>query len=129
MAALDRAIRAEDMKGALELRYRLIPYHYSFAHMMFEGRRLWMRPMEVAFPDAAAVAGVTSQWMDGEILVAPVVDSNSMRKVILPNGTWHMFDADGPPGSHGVRRAPSRGRLCERDCRAVCVYECLRTHP
>jgi len=95
---------AKDMKGALELRYRLIPYHYSFAHMMFEGRRLWMRPMEVAFPDAAAVAGVTSQWMDGEILVAPVVDSNSMRKVILPNGTWHMFDADGnvaPPALSG----------------------------
>jgi len=83
----------EAMKAALEFRYRLIPYHYSFAHAMFEGRRLWMRPMLVAFPDDRHLSPLTQQWMDGDILVAPVVDERSLRKVRLPTGTWHKFEA------------------------------------
>jgi len=33
------------MKLALNLRYQLIPYHYSLAHSMYSTGALWMRPL------------------------------------------------------------------------------------
>eukprot|EP00965_Chrysotila_dentata_P142459 4709627-Pleurochrysis_carterae.AAC.1 len=65
------------MRAALELRYRLLPYHYSLAHAMARGAVMWMRPMaaEVAMAnadmdiDADIYADMTSQWMDGALLV------------------------------------------------------------
>lgn len=83
------------IKAALELRYRLIPYHYSLAHAIFARTALWMRPLAMDFPaevDATA-AGLTTQWMDGRLLVAPVLWEDSHKQVYLPNGMWYEFNS------------------------------------
>merc|ERR1719265_771113 len=76
------------MRRALELRYRLIPYHYSLAHAMFLNRRLWMRPMVMAFPEDPAAADLVSQWLDGDLLVAPILNEDNITDVYLPSGIW-----------------------------------------
>eukprot|EP00930_Biecheleria_cincta_P049880 TRINITY_DN35084_c0_g1_i1.p1 TRINITY_DN35084_c0_g1~~TRINITY_DN35084_c0_g1_i1.p1 ORF type:complete len:803 (+),score=70.30 TRINITY_DN35084_c0_g1_i1:184-2592(+) len=99
---------SDAMKSALELRYRLIPYHYSWAHAMFLNRRLWMRPMGVAFPDDAEMARITSQWMDGELLVAPVLSENSEKLVHLPSGSWFPLEGGAPVVGPTVMRGAAR---------------------
>lgn len=89
---------AKDLGAAMQLamyfRYRLVPYHYSMAHAMFWGKRLWIRPMAIAFPDFKATDALTMQWMDGEILVAPVTSEDDAKRVVLPRGTWYPFFED-----------------------------------
>lgn len=81
------------IRRALELRYQLVPYHYSLAHGMYnQGDKLWIRPMELEFPDDESMAGQTRQWMDGELLVAPVWAEDSRQSVYLPEGTWYHFN-------------------------------------
>mmetsp|Transcript_41321 Transcript_41321/g.108534 ORF Transcript_41321/g.108534 Transcript_41321/m.108534 type:complete len:735 (-) Transcript_41321:84-2288(-) len=86
----------EVMKAALELRYRLLPYHYSLAHRMYNTGQLWMRSMAQAFSTSAATSDLTSQWMDGDILVAPVLTEDSQMEVVLPEGQWYPFPGGGP---------------------------------
>lgn len=80
------------MKLALNLRYQLLPYHYSLAHNMFNTGALWMRPLVFDFPGDAKAAGLTSQWLDGALLVAPVLTQDSNKNVYLPAGTWYVFN-------------------------------------
>lgn len=83
------------MKKALELRYKLVPYHYSLAHQQFRTGYPWIRPLVMAFPHDAAAANITLQWMDGEILAAPTVDSQHRRDIYLPTGEWYVFSPSG----------------------------------
>jgi alpha-glucosidase len=82
---------ADIIRGSLELRYRLLPYHYSLAHRLHDEGKLWIRPLVVDFPDDPFVSGITSEWLDGEILAAPVLDQKSERNITLPEGTWYTF--------------------------------------
>eukprot|EP00928_Gymnodinium_smaydae_P026146 TRINITY_DN20619_c0_g3_i3.p1 TRINITY_DN20619_c0_g3~~TRINITY_DN20619_c0_g3_i3.p1 ORF type:complete len:755 (-),score=53.23 TRINITY_DN20619_c0_g3_i3:75-2339(-) len=81
------------LRDALELRYRLIPYHYSLAHRMFSHGQIWIEPMASAFPGDTSAAELTSQWMDGSLLVAPVLRSDSRKSVYLPAGRWYVFNS------------------------------------
>eukprot|EP00747_Dinoflagellata_sp_TGD_P015625 gnl/TRDRNA2_/TRDRNA2_124465_c2_seq1.p1 gnl/TRDRNA2_/TRDRNA2_124465_c2~~gnl/TRDRNA2_/TRDRNA2_124465_c2_seq1.p1 ORF type:complete len:241 (+),score=33.64 gnl/TRDRNA2_/TRDRNA2_124465_c2_seq1:50-724(+) len=94
------------MRKALELRYRLLPYHYSLAHAMYDTGRLWMRPLVMDYPHDHVVSDVTSQWMDGDLLVAPVLNRHSRKVAYLPNGTWYVFNtsevAKGPSKMTGL---------------------------
>jgi len=92
------------MRSALELRYRLIPYHYSLAHRMFRRGELWMRPLVMDFPSDREAAELTAQWMDGGILVAPIVRNDSRKDVYLPEGLWYEL------GQPGGQQGPSRIR-------------------
>eukprot|EP00439_Symbiodinium_sp_Y106_P071921 s2852_g13.t1 len=89
----DRA--AEVMREALHLRYRLIPYHYSLAHRLYSLGILWIRPLAAVFPEDPKVANITFQWMDGEILVSPILNEASKSEVYLPEGQWHPFNRAG----------------------------------
>lgn len=84
------------IKEALELRYRLIPYHYSWAMAMYLGRGLWMQPMAMGFPEEPALANLTHQWLDGQLLVAPVLTRDSVVEVLIPSGKWIPL-MGGPP--------------------------------
>jgi len=84
---------ATAMREALELRYRLIPYHYSLAHGMFDRKHLWMRPLAMEFPDDPVAVSITTQWMDGSLMVAPVLREDSHREVYLPAGKWYHFNS------------------------------------
>jgi len=83
------------MRAALELRYRLVPYHYSLAHAMSSEGALWMHPLVMDYPDDPEVAELSTQWMDGDILVAPVLRSDSAKQVYLPAGTWYELRTGG----------------------------------
>ena len=76
------------MRRALELRYQLLPYHYSLAHQMHATGRLWIRPLVAEYPDDDTATNCASQWLDGALLVAPILSEDSSRNIYLPKGTW-----------------------------------------
>jgi len=78
-------------RRALELRYRLVPYHYSLAHLLYKTSTPWIRPLVMEFPDDATVADISTEFMDGAILVAPVLREDGVREVTLPAGDWYKF--------------------------------------
>jgi len=49
------------MRDALNLRYRLIPYHYSLAHRLSETGMLYVRPLVAEYPADPNVVDMTSQ--------------------------------------------------------------------
>ena len=81
------------MRDALNLRYQLLPFHYSLAHRMRSDAVLWMRPLAAEWPDDAMASQLTSQWLDGSLLIAPVMQENSSSVVYLPTGTWYRFNS------------------------------------
>jgi len=81
------------MRQALNLRYQLVPYHYSLAHRMFETNRLWMRPLVAEFPQDTTAAAISSQWLDGDLLVAPILNQDNKKDIYLPKGTWYSFNS------------------------------------
>ena len=83
---------ANAMRQILNLRYRLLPYHYSLAHAQYETGDLWIKPLAMDFPDDPEVNSLTTQWMDGSILVAPVLNEDSSHEVHLPRGLWYRLD-------------------------------------
>ena len=85
---------ANAMRSALELRYRLLPYHYSCAHLMRTERRLWMRPLLAEWPDDDDAHELTHEWMDGpSLLAAPVVHKSGNYSTYLPAALWFEFNS------------------------------------
>ena len=74
------------MRGALSLRYRLLPTIYSLAHLAFTAGVPMVRPLLYDFPSDAAAATVGDQWtMGGNLLAAPVLfQSATQRSVVFP---------------------------------------------
>jgi alpha-glucosidase (family GH31 glycosyl hydrolase) len=80
-----------DAKAAIELRYRLIPYIYSYEHEAHETGLGIVRPLFWDFPDDSPhTAYITDEWMFGdEFLVAPIFhEGQAHRSVYLPAGEW-----------------------------------------
>jgi alpha-glucosidase len=99
---------ASRMRSALNQRYRLIAFHYSLAHAMHTTGRLWMRPLAAAFPNDPVVIDLTAQWLDGELLVAPILTIETEKSpAYLPEGLWYPFDTE--PNKEGTRTIPIRG--------------------
>lgn len=94
------------MREALNLRYQLLPYHYSLAHRMFETNRLWMRPLAAEFPDDKDALAISSQWLDGDLLVSAVLREDNQKQIHLPKGTWFAFNkssiTNGPTSISGT---------------------------
>jgi alpha-glucosidase len=81
------------IRKALDLRYQLIPYYYSLAHIAHETGLPPMRPLAMVFPDDPACADLTSQWMMGDsLMAAPILTPGSTRSVHLPPGNWYSLD-------------------------------------
>ena len=77
-------------RGAIELRYRLLPYLYTcFEHAATEGVPI-MRALAYAFPRDARAAALDDQLLLGDaLLAAPVLDEGAVaRPVYFPEGTW-----------------------------------------
>jgi len=96
------------MREALDLRYRMIPYHYSLAKALHSTGKVYMRPMAMDFPDDAVAGEIITQWMFGQILIAPVLNEHSHRSVYLPEGVWYTFNGtsttSGPTYISGTAR-------------------------
>lgn len=99
---------AAAIRSSLELRYRLLPYHYSLAHRLYQTGALWVRPLLMDFPDDPEVVEMTRQFMDGDILVAPVLNETSERDVYLPKGSWFALHAS------NITQSPDGCDDCQR---------------
>jgi alpha-glucosidase len=79
--------------GAIRLRYKLIPYIYSYARAATETGIGIVRPLFWIFPDDPHVVNDDSSWMFGDaFLVSPVVTSGaSVKSIYLPPGTWYDY--------------------------------------
>ena len=80
----------EAVKAAIQQRYSLIPYMYSYERMAYETGLGLIRPLLFDYPEDSNVADYSDAWMFGEsILVAPVTERNqSVKWIYLPAGTW-----------------------------------------
>jgi alpha-D-xyloside xylohydrolase len=129
---------ADDIRDAIKLRMRLLPYWYTtFAQYHYEGTPV-VRAMPLlpgfgaprgaqkgqldatANPYAAArVVDVKDQYMIGDtLLVAPIAPGTKTRRVVLPGGKWFDFytgRAVGEDGTIEVTPALSRIPLFVKD--------------
>ena len=69
------------------LRYRLIPYLYSMAHVAARTGMPIMRPMPLAFPDDPRSDELLSQYMLGDSLLVGAFT----EEIHLPQGEWVDF--------------------------------------
>lgn len=72
-----------------KLRYRLIPYIYSYAHVAYRTGLPLMRAMILECPGDPNVYDKDLQYFFGrEFLVAPIYSETGQRYVYLPQGRW-----------------------------------------
>jgi alpha-glucosidase len=79
----------------LQLRYRLLPYIYSYAWEASQRGLPLVRPLALEFPDdAQSVAAPGDEYLFGrEMLVAPVLfEGQTNRRVYFPPGRWIDWD-------------------------------------
>ncbi|GAO45459.1 putative alpha-glucosidase [Flavihumibacter petaseus NBRC 106054] len=86
---------AEDIcRKAIELKYRLFPYIYTYAREAHEKGLPLMRALILEYPEDENAFKVDDEFMFGhELLVAPVLKKGAVsRNVYLPEGEWIDFN-------------------------------------
>lgn len=79
----------EIFRSYANLRYRLLPYLYTYACIAAETSLPILRPMLLEFPDDPTTYNLDLQYMLGEaLLVAPIYNERGERTVYLPEGQW-----------------------------------------
>jgi alpha-glucosidase len=80
-------------KAAIELKYTLFPYIYTYAREAHETGLPLMRAMFLEYPDDPETENLGTQFMFGEeLLVAPVMEEAAANKrVYLPEGEWYDY--------------------------------------
>jgi alpha-glucosidase len=80
-------------RHAIDLRYELLPYIYSYARQNTEGSVGLIRPLFWQFPGDAGSATVDGEWMFGDaFLVAPIVaQGETTKSLYLPPGEWFDY--------------------------------------
>lgn len=76
-----------------ELRYRLLPHHYTLAARVTREHDTMMRALVMDFPDDPKARDVQDQYLFGPaFLVSPVTAPGvTTRAVYLPEGAWYDF--------------------------------------
>jgi alpha-glucosidase len=92
-------------RHVLDLRYKLLPYIYSYGRLNTEGGVGLVRPLFWEFPADRPAAAQEDEWMFGDaLLVAPVLTPGATsRSVYLPSGKWFDFvTGQCYPGSQNI---------------------------
>lgn len=81
-------------RKAIELKYRLFPYIYTYARQAFDTGLPMMRALMLEYQDDPETFNLNSQFLFGkELLVAPVMEqSATLKKIYLPEGEWIDFN-------------------------------------
>jgi alpha-glucosidase (family GH31 glycosyl hydrolase) len=85
------------MRSALQLRYSLIPYIYTYSRMAYDSGVSLIRPMYYEHPTEEKAYSVPHQYYFGSnMIVAPVYEtmkgnSATTQTVWLPEGNWYDF--------------------------------------
>lgn len=87
----DKAEKAS--KKAIELKYQLFPYLYTYAREAYDTGLPIMRAMILEYPNDPEALKAEHQFMFGqELLVAPVTKQRAkIKQVYLPAGEWINF--------------------------------------
>jgi alpha-D-xyloside xylohydrolase len=73
----------------LNLRYRLLPYIYGMGARCVETALPMARALVVEYQDDPTTWNLGDQYLFGEsLLVAPIMDDGTRRRVYLPQGVW-----------------------------------------
>lgn len=91
-------------KAAIELKYQLHPYIYTYAREAYDTGLPIMRPLLLEYASDEKTHEVNDQFLFGqELLIAPVVEEEiTYRQVYLPKGNWR--DYNNPKNSFKGRR-------------------------
>ncbi len=83
---------------AIKLRYRLIPYIYSYEHQRKKTGVGIVRPLLFDWPEDEIVSNNVDSWLFGDwLLASPVVEKDQKNKEIyLPAGNWIEWNAGNP---------------------------------
>ena len=77
------------------LRYRLLPYIYTYAEVAARTGLPVVRPLVLEYQDDPSVHRLDTQYLLGEdVLVAPVFTESGTRSVYLPEGEWRDYWTD-----------------------------------
>ena len=84
----------EITRSAIELKYKLFPYIYTYAREAHDSGLPLMRATLLEYPNDTETYKLNGQFMFGkELLVAPVVEKGAIIKdVYLPEGEWVNFN-------------------------------------
>ena len=84
----------ENVKAAIQLRYSLMPYFYSYEREAYESGLGLVRPLVFDYPEDGNVADYSDAWMVGDwLLAAPVTErGQSCKWIYLPEGTWTDYN-------------------------------------
>ena len=78
-----------DVRDAINLRYAYLPYTYSQAYSYARYGTPIARPANFADRDKASLRDCVGAYLWGpDILVAPVVDNSSVKRITFPEGDW-----------------------------------------
>jgi alpha-glucosidase len=79
------------VRGAVQRRYRLLPYLYTLFEEASRTGVPVMRPLWLEYPNAPATLGVDDAFLVGrDLLIAPSLVAGARRyRVTLPPGTWY----------------------------------------
>lgn len=79
----------EIFKKYVQLRYRLIPYIYSYAHIAAQTGLPVIRPLVLEYQDDSNTFSIDLEYLFGsELLIAPVFNERNKCNIYLPKGKW-----------------------------------------
>jgi len=106
------------MRQALELRYSLIPYIYTYSRYAYDTGISLCRPMYYDYPELEEAYRYEGQYMFGnDILVSPIVKSDKGTNLVtqtvwLPKGKWYeVSTGELLEGNRVVNRSFSRSQI------------------
>lgn len=87
-------IAEKNAKAAIELKYQLFPYLYTYARKAHDTGLPITRGLFMEYPDDENVLKIDNQFLFGEeLLIAPVLKKGErVKKVYLPDGEWIDFN-------------------------------------
>ncbi len=81
-------------RTAIELKYKLFPYIYTYAREAHDTGMPLMRALFLEYPNDSETFDLNGQFLFGrELLVAPVVEKGAItKKLYLPEGEWINYN-------------------------------------
>lgn len=81
-------------RAAIELKYQLHPYIYTYAREAYDTGLPIMRPLLLEYASDENTYEINDQFLFGvDLLIAPVVEEGvTYRQVYLPKGTWRDYN-------------------------------------
>ncbi len=85
----------DDFRRADNMRYRLMPYIYAQAKACTENGLPMVRALFIEYPDDPGSWLIDDEYLFGaDMLVAPLFEAGTTRRVYLPPGKWIDYQTD-----------------------------------